>query len=153
MKDMRLSEFLRMVFMMRMSDLIAEMSSVFLPVISKMAFTLSDKLPTCPDNPPTLPDNRPTLSDNPSTLSDKPYTFSRTADKPSPNILKSERKDSKTTANSLSLYKFDFLFFNLGPFIFSKFTAMGGPCQGKRSHKIMTGWKLWAEQALRLQVI
>ena len=141
--------------MMRISDLITEMSSVFLPVISKIPSTLSDKLPTLtdklptlsdklptwPDSPPTLPDNRPTLSDNPSTLSDNPYTFSRTADSPSPNILKSERRPSKTTANSLSLFRFDFLFFNLASFIFFEFTAIGGYCQGKRSHKIMTGGK------------
>jgi len=80
----------------------------------------------------------PTISKMPSTFSRRASTCSRNDDKPSPNTLKSERKDSKTTVNLRSLFRFDPLFFNLDPFIFSKFTAIGGYCQGKRTHKIMT---------------
>ena len=90
---MRLSNFLKSVLMIWIS-------STFLPVISKM--------------PSTLYDNSDTFSDNISTLSDNPSTLSRRADRPSPNILKSERNDSRITVNSLSLFRLWPLFINSG---------------------------------------
>lgn len=121
---MRLSNDLRSVLIIRISTLIDAISSVFLPVISKMPSTLSDSLST-------LSVNMSTLSINTSTFSVNPSTLSRRADRPSPNILKSECRDSKTTVNSLSLFRSGFLFFNLGSSIFFKSTTIDVGCQGK----------------------
>ena len=95
---MRFSNTLRSVLMMRISVLINAISSVFLPVISKI-----------------------------------PATFFRRADKPSPNILKSERNASKITENSLSLFRFGSLFFNLNSLMFFKFTTIDVNCQCEKS--------------------
>ena len=95
---MRLSNVLKSV-------LIEWISSVFLPVISKI----------------------------PSTLLDSVSTFSIKANSSFASALKSERRPSKITVNSLSLFRLDSLFFNLGSFVFSKFTTMDVNCQCEKS--------------------
>lgn len=97
---MRFSNTLRSVLMIWISVLINAISSVFLPVISKI-----------------------------------PAAFSRRADKPSPNILKSERNASKITENSLSLFRFGSLFFNLDSLMFFKFTTVDICCQGRKGQE------------------
>ena len=111
---MRLSNILRSVLIARISVLIKLISSVFLPIISNM----------------------------PATLFRNSSTLSLRADRPSPNILKSECNASRMTANSLSLFMLDSLFFITISFVFFECTTMIINCQGTKGQEIMTGWKV-----------